>query len=186
MGEPEKPTRGEDVAAPFERIGEPGWADSVRALLASYGAPPPSPVSEVDVSARETELGVLFPDALRVLITQLGPLDLDIRLLGLDEIRLLDQVWFRDKLPPEQQGLLPRLLAVADYGSGDYVALDVGSGRCGVLGHDPPGLWKPLLDLDTLIKVMLMRLPAGYYGWPDEAVAGLVEAAVEALVGFNF
>lgn len=183
---PKKPTEKADLEPPFSRIGDPGWAEGVKALLASYGVPLPTPVPEATLASREVELGIKLPTALCTFLTEVGPLDLDLRVHRPEGIRFCNEIWFRDHLAPEHQALLPRLLAVASVGSDNFVALDVESSRCGVLSHDPPGFWKPLPDFDTLIKVMLMRLPTGYYGWPDEEVAELVDAAVTDLVGYCF
>ncbi|MEZ6188782.1 MAG: SMI1/KNR4 family protein [Planctomycetota bacterium] len=185
--EPKKPIRESDVAPPFSHLGEPGWAEAVKVLLATYDVPLPTPVSSVALANREAELGIKLPQALCTFLTKVGPLDLDgLRIHPPEEITFCDRVWFRDHLTPEHQAWLPQLLAVAGTGSDNFIALDLESRRCGVLSHDPPGLWKPLPDFDTLIKVTLMRLPAGYYGWPDQEVADLVDAAVTDLVGYCF
>lgn len=187
MSEPRKPTCVDDLEVPFERIGDAGWADAVRRLLLSYGAPVPVPTTAEAIARREAELGLALPPALRALHVELGPLDLDeARFLPVNEVGPLDGTWFAKRPPAPLQRVLPALLSVAATGSDDFLAMSLLDGPCCLASHDPPGLFKPLRDLDTLVKVLLLRLPCSRHGWPDSEVEALVDAAVEQLIGFRW
>lgn len=182
-----KPVSLDDLRPPFERIGEQGWADRVRGLLDAYGVPLPAPVAADELDARRAELGVELPPALRTFLTEIGPLDpREIRILPPAEIVSLDGVWFRDHLGFFDRRRLRGLIAVGDYlGSGDFIALEPKTGRCCLCSHDPPGFSSWLPDFDSVVKVILVNLACGYYGWPDEEVSALADELKETMFGFR-
>lgn len=52
--------------------------------------------------------------------------------------------------------------------------------------HDPPGFSSWLPDFDSVVKVILIDLACGYYGWPDEEVSALADELKETMFGFTF
>jgi len=104
------------------------------------------------------------------------------RVLPLDEIRPLVDVWFAPDLPPQVQVHLPDLFAVMDYyGTGDFVAWDRTSGRFVLVRHDPLGVRDWFATFDECIREQCIHLAMGFFGWPDDDVAELVEIAKQSL-----
>lgn len=180
-----KPESKDDLRPPFSRIGDSGWAERVRDLLDAYGVPLPDPVSGSELDQREASLGVQLPPSLRRFLTEIGPLDPDgIRILSPPEIVPMEQIWFRDRLGFFARRRLRRMVAVADYlGTGDLIGLEIASGRVSLCSHDPLGFSRWLPDFDALIKMVLIDLARGRYGWPDE-VDDLVASLKRELFGF--
>ena len=46
--------------------------------------------------------------------------------------------------------------------------------------HDPVGIHTWLSTFDDCVREQCVGLAAGYYGWPDEALASLVNEALRA------
>jgi hypothetical protein len=185
MLEPQKPVTERDLPIPFERIGEDGWADRVRDMLRSYGVPCPLPASLEEVTVAETRLAVTLPVGYRMLLLDLGPLDLgSIRFLPTSEVTKLTDYWFRSAFASSDAAQLGNHLAIADYcGSGDFIGLNLETGECARCGHDPPGFSAPLPSVDALVQYAFMSLPLGQYGWDDAALEDLVEHALQRRFG---
>lgn len=112
-------------------------------------------------------------------MVELGPLDLDeFRFLPPSEIRLLDGFYARDSFDADDAAELPKLVAVAEYaGTNDPFAVHAETGRVVRVGHDPPGFSMRLDSFTDLVRYAFLGLPCGYYGFPDDDVAELVEEA---------
>ena len=180
----DKPTRKEDLHPPFTAIGEGDWAEGIRKRLRDYGVPLPEPVSEAGLRSREDELGVRLPESLRSFLREIGPVDLDgIRVYRTDEIGPADSIWFSEHLRGEGRSRLPDLLAIAEYASGDPITLEPATGRCCLLSHDPPGFWNWMESFGDLVKIGLIDLSWGYWGWPDPEVAEMAQEVKWDLFG---
>jgi len=185
MSDPRKPTTEADLPVPFGRIGEDGWAERARAVLESYGVKLPVPVPPAEIASAESRLAVAFPETYRLLLSTLGPLDMDgIRFLPLSDVTRLDGYWARDHFTPSERAQLANHLAIVDYlGSDDFIGLNVQTGECARCGHDPPGFSSRLASVDALVQIAFMKLPAGYYGWDDPELEALVEGALRRRFG---
>jgi hypothetical protein len=180
----DKPTRKEDLLPPFTAIGEGDWAERIRKRLLDYGVPLPEPISEAGLRSREEQLGLRLPEALRSFLREIGPVDLDgIRFYRPDEIGPTNDIWFREHLRGEDRARLSDMLAIAEYASGDPIALEPGSGRCCLLSHDPPGFWNWMDSFDDLVKIGLIDLSWGYWGWPNAEVAEMAHEVKRDLFG---
>ena len=180
----DKPTRREDLLPPFTAIGEGDWAERIRKLLIDYGVPLPEPVSEARLKSREEQLSLRLPESLRSFLKEIGPVDLDgIRICRPEEIGPANSIWFREHLREEDRARLPDVLAIAEYASGDPITLEPATGRCCLLSHDPPGFSNWMNSFDDLIKIGLIDLSWGYWGWPDPEVAEMAQQVKRSLFG---
>jgi hypothetical protein len=91
----------------------------------------------------------------------------------------MDRVWFRSHLPDRDRALLPQLLQVGECGSDNYVAFSTADGWVCECSHDPGGLWHWCPSFSDFLRVQLVRLWSGYYGWPDDAVRELSDGLTE-------
>ncbi len=169
-----KPQTADDLTPPFAVVGEPGWADRLRTWLADFDFRFAVPSTEAEVAAAETRLGVRLPADWRAFLLAFGPLDLDgLRLSSPAAITHMDGVWFRSHLSEPERALLPQLLQVGECGSDNFVAFSTRDGWVCVCSHDPGGLWDWCPSFSDFLRVQLVRLWSGYYGWPDESVQEL-------------
>jgi hypothetical protein len=182
-----KPSTKADLLPPFEYIGASGWDTALRRVLVEYEVPLASAVTEADIERCESELGFHLPQSLRLFLMTFGAINFDsLELLPPTKIQTLEQVWFREFLNEDEQAMLPNLIGVAEAGSDDYFALDVRTNTCLHCSHDPAGLIQYLPTFDDLIKVAVIDLSWGYFGWPDEEVYEMARALKKDLYGVGF
>lgn len=184
-----KPTCKEDLLPPFNEIGEPGWAETIRMVLQDYAVPLPEPSADKDLRELENKLGFQLPRSLCVFLTQFGPVDFgSVSLRSSTGLKTLfdDEgiAWFRDWFDADQKQQLARLLAIGDYG-GDagVVSIDPLSGICYLCQHDPLGIHKLAGSFDDLIKSEIILLSCGYFGYPDPEIEAMASQLVEELFG---
>lgn len=166
-----------DLEPPFKHIGEQGWEERLRTLLAAYGVPEPQPVATGDISARESALGFRLDESVRQFLLVIGPVDFQsLRVLSPEEIEPLSGVWYASRLSERDRERLPNVVGVMDYlGKGDeFVGWERSASRFVRLGHDPAGVWEWLPTFDECIREQCVELAAGHYGWPDEETQRLV------------
>ena len=181
-----EPTVPEDLLPPFAVIGEPGWEAALRQLLVEYGVPLPTTASEAELTSLEARLDRPVPSDYRAFMSTFGPLNFDgVALLPSDRAFLLGAAWFRDSLVLRGFSDLDHYLAIADAGSDDYAALDLRSGLVSFASHDPPGFYNPV-SFSDFIRLAVIDLALGRYGWGGDEVEDLAAALKQRLFGFPF
>ncbi len=170
-----KPKTEDDLLPPFAVVGEPGWAERLRVWLADFDFRFAEPSTEVEIAAAESRLGgVRLPEDWRAFLLAFGPLNLDgAQLSGPEQITRLDRIWFRSHLAERDQALLAHLLQVGECGSDNFVAFNTRDGWVCECSLDPGGLWDWCPSFSDFLRVQLIQLWSGYYGWPDESVEEL-------------
>jgi hypothetical protein len=58
-------------------------------------------------------------------------------------------------------------------GSDNHIAIDPVSGTCYLCSHDPAGIYDEAASFDDLVRIAVIDLSWGYYGWPDPKVERL-------------
>jgi hypothetical protein len=184
-----KPQTSVDLEPPFRRIGEPGWEERLRALLREYGVPEPRPVAERDLLARESSLGCRLDESQRRFLLTIGALDFESnRVLSLEEIRPIGDIWFASFLSERERRRLPRMIAAMDYlgGTDEFIAWDRDCGGYLLVRHDPAGIYHWAPTFDDCIREQCVHLAVGYYGWGDDDVEQLVEDTAQRLFPTRF
>ena len=177
MGLP-TPRTAEELLPPIAVVGEPGWDSRLRAWLTDFRFAAPS--SPAEVAAAESRLGVRLPADWRAFLLEFGPLDLDrVRLSAPSQIVRMGGVWFRPHLSERERALLPGLLQVGECGSDNYIALSTADGWVCECCHDPGGLYDWCPSFGDFLRVQLVRLWSGHYGWPDPEVGQLSDGLAE-------
>jgi len=183
----EKPSSKEDLIPPFEKIGEAGWDRGVRDLLQRYEVPLPTPITEGELAACEKKLGSPLPPSLHLLLKTFGPLDLDeIRFFGTDEISSVEGIWFAHALSDEDRKRLPQMIGIGEYVGDEVIVVEPDTGRCCQCVHDPPGFMNWLNCVDDLLRIALIVLCNGYYGWDDERLSDMASELCVELFGLEF
>ena len=181
---PKKPENETDLLPPFDYIGKDGWDSKLRQLLTEYTVPLPPPSTELEVQRCEARIGFPLPSSLKLFLLTFGPVDFDgLRICPPEDVKTLQNVWFRDFLAREEQLKLAGLIQVAETGSDNYYALDASDGRCCLCSHDPSGLFDWLSSFDDLIKMAVIDLSWGYYGWLDSEIEEMARHLKRELLG---
>jgi hypothetical protein len=179
---PTKPTSKADLVPGYE-VGAVGWLQTVRALLEQYGVPPGQPVRQEELRKAELRLARALPRDWAELLFDLGPIDLDgLRFLPPADIRSAQDLWFRDHLSAGERTDLQHLVCVAETGSDNMFVYDIRSGLVRLASHDPGGIFEAIPSVSDLVRLALVGLAAGRYGWPDPDVADLVDRTRDELL----
>lgn len=179
-----KPETKTDLIPPFRVIGEDGWAGNFLNILSDYGIEPSKGIPEKALEKHERELGFQLPESLRIFLTEFGCTELDdFCLHPLSEIALIQDIWFRGFLLPEEQIQLLDLLSIAATGSDNVIAIYPTTGHCYVRSHDPAGIFLEADSFDDLLQKVIIDLSWGYYGWPDPYVEALARELKHDLFG---
>ena len=181
----ERPREVTNLRPPFERVGEPGWADRLRDLLDAYGVPTATPVSAGELREVEARLGVSLDGPLRQLLLTLGPVDFRTnRVLRPKEIRFVSHVWYAGSMPDADRTRLGHLVGVMEYlGDPDeFVAWDQRTTSYVRVGHDPARGRPWLPTFDDCLREQCIALAVGHYGWPEQDVGTLVQRAKAAFL----
>ena len=185
MSDLTEPLTDQDLPRPFTHIGESGWADRARAILAAYEVPLPAPVPAADIARRERELRIQFPVAYATFLSELGPADLDgFRFLSPQEATTLQDFYLKAELSEADRRRLAEFLSVVEYcGTDDPFVIHLPSEEVYRCGHDPLGFSCQLASFHVLARLAFLALPTSYYGFPGAKVEELVRRAQVALAG---
>lgn len=171
-----KPQTEVELLPPLDAIGEPGWESRLRAWLTEFDFRFGEPSTEAEVAEAELRLGVRLPEDWRMFLLAFGPLDLEsVRLTPPAQITPLNDVWFKSHLSESDRAMLFQFLQVGECSSGNYIGWNTIDGWVCECCHDPGGLWDWCPSFSELIRLSLVRLWCGYYGWPDDSVQQLSE-----------
>jgi len=171
-----KPTTKADLLPPFNYIGEANWEAKLRQLLVDYEVPLAQPCTNREIKECEKRLGSALSQSLKLFLSAFGPMNFDgVRLLLPEEIKTAESLWLANNLCKDEQKLLPYLLQIAEAVSDNIYALELESGQCYLCSHDPAGLFNWLPSFNAFIKMAIIDLSWGYYGWPDEAIERMAE-----------
>jgi hypothetical protein len=178
-----KPESADDLSPPFEQIGEPGWSDAIKQLLADYEVPLPEPTGASELADAEKRLAVTLPADLKAAYAELGPLDLaEVRLLRPSEFEYLTDHWSAGALSAEDQRILADLVHIADSPGGP-VGWDRANAMYSLVQHDPDEIVGGLLSFSDLLRSCIIDLAIGYHGWPDLYLVRLTEELKDSLFG---
>ena len=171
-----KPRTEQDLLPPFLNVGDPEWDTRFRTWLNAFDFRFGSTSTEEELAEAESRLGIQLPADWRLVLLAFGPLDLDsVQLTHPDRIATLEDVWFRSHLKEDDQQMLSQFLQVGECGSDNYVAYNLSNGWVCECCHDPGGFGNWCPSFNDFLRLKLIGMWSGYYGWPDEGVQTLSE-----------
>ena len=169
-----KPQTEQELLPPFLRIGEPEWDTRLRDWLDDFDFRIGTTSFEHELTEAESRLGVKLPADWRAFLLTFGPLDLDsVQLTSPSQIVTLQDVWFRSHLKEIDQQMLPQFLQVGECGSDNSIAYNISNGWVCECSHDPVGFWHWCPSFSDFLRLKLIGMWSGFYGWPDHDVQEL-------------
>lgn len=169
-----KPQTEHELLPPFAKVGDPEWDTRLRNWLSAFDFRFGTASTEEELAEAESRLGTPLPADWRLFLLAFGPLDLgSVQLTPPAQIKTLQDVWFRSHLKEDDQQRLSQFLQVGECGSDNYIACNMFTGWVCECCHDPGGFWDWCPSFNDFLRLKLVGMWSGYFGWPDEEVQAL-------------